>query len=78
MRSGWEPDRALGADGFMSSIGCSGNVIFWLHLYADSPFTYAIRPECSAGLAVIKRLGWQRCWGIRVDTEFKLKRLHAM
>ena len=37
----------------MSSVGCSLDVRFGCCLYAASPFTYAIRPECSAGLVVI-------------------------
>ena len=61
-RFGMAPGRALGADGFMSSVGCSGDVRSGCCLYAVSSLTYAIRPECSAGLVAIKALGSPRCW----------------
>ena len=56
LRSGWKP--ALRNEAPQSTRGGWLHVLrrlfwcfdFWLHLYADSPFTYAIRPECSAGL----------------------------
>ena len=49
--------------------------LFWcfsrrLYLYAVSSLTYAIRPECSARLVVIKALGSQRWLGIWVASEF--------
>ena len=41
----------------MSSVGCSLAVRSGCCLYAASPFTYAIRPECSAGLVVTDEFG---------------------
>ena len=61
----------------MSFVGCSFDVFSGCHLYADSPFTYAIRPECSAGLVVIEVLGSQIGLGIRVALESGLRPNHA-
>ena len=62
----------------MSSVGCFLDVRSGCCLYAASPLTYAIRPDCSARLVVIEALGSERCLGIQRASEIKLNRPQAI
>ena len=76
--SGWEPGRALGADGSVSPVCCFGDVLSVDFCTQPPPFTYASRPKCSAALVVIGGfLSW-RGLGVLGASEFKINRLQGI